>query len=429
MVVGSTLTTFDAFLKDNYTKDEVARTVNETHTFLDSLDTGRRGTGRRLVIPIVDTNPQGLAAIVADAQTAAEQSPGTGGNIQGTEFLVTWGDYSAHVDIGDKVMAASASDLGAFFEDKKEEIDGLYRAFGDVMSSYMLRDSGHSLGSTTTISTGVVTLTNKADIVNFEVGMLLVASANDGTSTGHSLIGAPSIGYVISVNYGTGSFTVSTTSGGTAGTPTSWTGTMYFFRNSDFGGGSSPNVILKGFGAWNPASDPSGGESFYGVDRSIQMIRRSGVRLVAADVNGLGLETRLKKLIVRMASRAKAAKKILLHPEQWQPLSDSIEGRGQRALDGEGATFSYRKIDLSTPAGMVEVISDKFMPITDAYAYDPDAIRVATLSGFPAIVNADGLQMLRKSNSNAYEFRLICYPAYAHRDPVRTGRCPLVTPS
>jgi hypothetical protein len=426
MVVGSTLTTFDAFLKENYTKDEVARTVNEDHVFMDSLDTGRRGTGRRWIIPVIDRNPQGLAAAVADAQTGAEQT--SGGNIGGIDFTVAWGDYSAHVDIGDKVMAASASDLGAFFEDKKEEIDGLYRAFGDVMSSYMLRDQGHSLGSGTD-SSGVQSLVNKADIVNFEVGQILVASANPGTATTDSLIGAPTLAYVIKVNYGTGQFTVAATSGGTAATPASWTGTMYYFRNSDFGGGSTPNRILLGFGAWNPAADPSAGESFEGVDRTINMIRRSGVRLVASDVNGLGLETRLKKLIVRMASRAKPAKKIVLHPEQWQPLSDSLEGRGQRALDGEGATFSYRKIELSTPRGMVEVTADKFMPITDAYAYDPDAIRVATLSGFPAIVNADGLQMLRKATSNAFEFRLICYPGYAHRDPVRTGRVPLVTPS
>jgi len=432
-MVGSTLTGFDAYLKDNYTKDEVGLLVNEDHNFLDDLDTARRGTGRRWIVPIIDANAQGLGATVPDAQFGAEQTQG--GNIQGAAWTVNWGDYSVHVDIGDKVMAASASDMGAFFEDKKAEIDSLYRAWGDTFSSYMLRDAGHSLGSGTNAG-GVQTLVNKADVVNFERGMTVIVSANDGTSTAHVILAGALTGYVVNTNYAAGTFTVSATSGGAAGTPTNWAGTMFYFRGSqggtgsatgDFGGSASPNRIILGFGAWNPAADPTS-TAFEGVDRTLDIVRRSGIRLVAADVAGLGIEQRAKKLVVRMASRGKRPKNLYLHPEQWQALADSLEGRGNRPI-GDGGKFNFMAIQLATPAGMVSIKSDRFMPIDACYALDPDAIRFASLDGFPKIVNGDGLTMLRKSNANVYEYRLATYPAYVHRLPPATGRCPLLIPS
>jgi hypothetical protein len=423
-MVGSTPTIIDSFLKDNYTKESVPKLVNEDHVFLDMLDTQERGTGRQLIVPIIDSNAQGLGATVADAQVGAEQT--SGGTYQGADWNIAWGDYSAHVNIGDKAMAVSASDMGAFFRDKQEEVDSLYRAWGDTFSSYALRDQGHSLGSGTN-SSGVQTLTNKQDIVNFEVGQIIVPSANDGTSTSHTLIASAGLGYVVAVNYNTGTFSVSATSGGSAGTPANWTGTMYYFRSGDFGGDVAPNRIILGYGAWNPAADPTS-TTFEGVNRAINIVRRSGIRLVASDLTGLGVEKRIKRLCTVMASRAKKPTKVLLHPEQWEALSNSLEARGQRPLEGKVGIFSFQKIQLATPGGMVDVFADKFMPVTAAYAFDPKAIRLLSVDGFPKVVNADGFQMIRRATSNVYEFRLAGYPAYYHYDCTKTGRATLLAP-
>lgn len=419
-----TVNTFDAFLKDNYDKAEIARLVNEDHVALDMLDTGLKLTGRRWIVPFIDGNPQGLGATVAGAQAGAQQA-GTGGSIQGDEWTITYGDYSAHVEIADKVMAVSASDMGAFFEDKKEEIDGLYRSFADTMSSYILRDSGHALGSFT-ISSGVCTLVNKSDIVQFEKGMILAVSANDGTSTAHALLTA-NLGYVIAVNYNAGTFTVSATANGAAGTPTDWTGTMYAFRSTDFGGGATPNRIILGYGAWCPAADPTS-TVFEGINRAIDPLRRGGVRLTAAEVAGLGIEQRIKRLSVRMASRGIAGKKVLLHPEQWQALADSLEARGNRSLDQKVGQFNFASLKLATPRGTVDIFADKFMPIDAAYMFDPQYIKLGSVDGFPKVVNGDGLTMLRKSDANTYEYRLVTYPAYCHKRPSACGRVPLLTP-
>lgn len=415
-------TYFDNFLKNNYVTGVITKLVNEEHVFLDKLSKST-GAGYQLIDILIDKNAQGAGATLAAAQAGSQQAANS--NVGGAQWIVPWGDYSACVEIPDKTMAQSASDLGAFFEAKKEEIDSLYRTFGDIMSAYVLRDSGHSL-ATGTISSGVITLTNKSDAVNFERGQLLVASANDGTSSGHTLLGSGSIGYVIAVNANAGTVTVSATSDGTAGTPGSWTGTMYLFRSGDFGG-SGATQILDGFGSYVPATDPS--DTFRNVARAVDVVARSGVRLTAAECAGLDIETRIKRLLARMASNAKsrAPKDIFLHPMVWQSLANALEARGARPLDGKAGTMNFSKLQLASPGrgGMVDIWADKFMPIDACYAVDFEYIKLRHLDGFPKIVNGDGLTMLRKATSNNYEFRLTTYPAFYVKGPGFCGRCPM----
>lgn len=423
--MASTLASFDPFIKDNFTKEKTPLLVNENHPFLDMLGEPMEVSGDPWVVPAIDHNPQGYGGTLAKAQAGSSQT--SGGNIGGFKWTVSMGDYAAVVEIGDKVIAASRNDVGAFFQNKKEEIEGLYRGWGDIFESYMLRDGGHSLGSFT-ISSGVCTLVNKQDIRNFETGQILDVSANDGTSTAHVIIASAGLGYVVAVNYNTGVFTVAATSGGTAATPTNWTGTMYAFRTGDFGGDTSPNRIVFGYGSFCPAADPSA-TSFEGVVRTVDIVKRSGVRLVAADVAGMGIEQRLKKLATKMSSRGKPGKKVLIHDEQWLQLATSFEARGNRPIDGKTGIFSYPKLQMASPKGVMDIFASSFMPVDAAYMFDPEAIRFATYDGFPKVINGDGLQMLRKATTNDYEFRLHSYPGYVHRIPPATGRCPLQVPS
>lgn len=421
---------FDAFLKENYSKGEVARLVNEEHPFLDRLSKST-GTGKYFVDVLIDKNASGVGATLPDAQAASGQTNNS--NVGGAEWIVPWGEYNAAVDIPDKVMAMSASDLGAFFENKKEEIDSLYRAFADVLEQYILRDSGHSIGSGvcgTSGNVGIITLDNPSDAVNFERGQLLVASANAGTATTDSLLGSGSIGYVIGVDANVGTVTVSATSGGSAGNPTSWStsSTNYLFRSGDFGGGSSPNAILYGFGSFVPAAAPSA-TAFCNVVRTVDVVARSGVRLLAADVAGKNIEQRLKQLVTRMHGMAKSKypTDIFVHSSAFLALSECLEAKGFRDVTkmDKAGEFMFPKITLTGPGGNVDVWGDKFMPIDAAYAVNFKYLKLKHLDGLPKVVNGDGLTMLRKATSNNYEFRLVSYPAFLVQAPGFQGRCPV----
>ena len=417
--MASTLTTFDPFLKRYYNPGQVTALVNKDRPFLAKIKK-TMGSGNLWVTPVIFANPQGLSADLVNAQLASNQA-GAGGNLQGKQWQSTWGDYTGAVSIGDKVIAASRDNVGAFFENQKAEIDRLYEQFADIMGLYAIGNSCHSVTpSAFTISSGVCTLVVPDDIVNIQVGMILQASAADGSTSSDTLID-PSLGYVIAVNENTGVFTVSATSGGSAGTPANWTGTMYAFRNGDFGGSGATRIML-GLSAWVPAADPSA-TSFEGVVRTAGITALSGVRLTAAEIAGVGIEQRIKKLVTRMVGRAKGPgpSDVFLNPEKWQALADSLESRGTRPLDGKIGTFNYQKVQLAAGGKMVDIWADRFCPLGRAFAVNFDYIEMKTLSGFPAVVNGDGLTMLRKTTSNDYEHRLVSYPAFQVKAPGYQG--------
>ncbi len=419
--MASTIVQFDAFLKEDYTRDKTDDLSMKDRPFYGRLNKEEDHSGDLYVHPVIVSGAQGFGATVAKAQQGAQQA--SGGNILGRKWTVLFGDYTASVEIGDKVMRASRNNAGAFLRNESTEIDSLYQGFGDVMSTYLLGNGGQSVtpGGFTNAA-GVCTLANPDDIVNIEVGQILVVSANDGSSSAHILIAASAVGYVVAVNRNAGTFTVSATSGGAAGTPTNWAGTMFGFRDGDFGGSGSTRIVL-GLGAWIPGTDP-GATVFEGVDRTLDIARLSGVRLTAAEVANLGLEQRIKKLVTRMRGRnfGPGPTDIYLNPEKWQALADSLESRVSREAGGTG-TFNYDKLTVSMAGKKVEIFADPFVPVGTCFATHQPSMKLAAYDKIPFVIDGDGLDMLRKTNGNDYEHRIQAYPAFCVPAPGYCGRC------
>ncbi len=428
--MASSLTTFAPFLKNYYNPGQVtALTIKNRIFYAKTKKTS--GSGDLWVTPVIYANPQGVSSTLANAQTVAT-SAGGGGNLQGKKWTSAFGDYSAVVDIGDKVIAASRDNIGAFFKNQTAEIDRLYESFGDVMGNYFIGDQGHSVTpGTFTISTGVCTLSQPDDAVFIYVGMQLQASAGSGVASTDTLLGSGSVGYVYAVNRNAGTFTVATSAANaaaaTAGTPSGWTGTMYAFRLGDFGasGATGFTRILLGLGAWVPASDPSAGTPFENIDRgALDVTALSGVRLTSTEIAGANNEQRIKRLVARMSGRAAAPPPtdVFLHPEKWQDLADSLESRGNRPLGEKIAGFNFQKIELATSGGMVNVWADRFCTYNACFAVNFDYIEAKSYTGYPGVINQDGTDLLRLSASNDYEYRLTCYPAFQVKAPGFQGR-------
>jgi len=418
--MASSLTSFDAFLKENYTSEKINDLTKKDRPLYGMIKKEEDQTGRRYIHPFQFANSQGLSATLPNAQTGAQQT--SGGNVQGRDWVCAWGDYTGSVFIGDKVIKASRTNVGSFLRDQTIEVDSLYNAFGDTMASYLYSDGGMSLGSGT-ISSGVITLANADDVVNFEVGQILLPSAGSGATSTDTIIASAGNGFVIAVNKNAGTVTVSATSGGAAGTPANWTGTMFFFRLGDFGatGATGFTRILLGLGAWIPASDPSA-TLFEGVNRTTDITKMSGVRLTAAEITGLTLEQRLKKLVTRMRGRnfGPGPTAVYLNPEKWQAVADSLESRGNREI-GSDAEFGYENISFKAGGKTVKLYADPFCPIGTAFAVH-DSIKLASLGKIPEVLNGDGLEMLRAAADNSFEYRIVAYPAFVAPAPGWCGR-------
>ena len=418
--MASTLASFDAFLKDYYTKDKIDDLTKKDRPFFGMVHREEDLGGDQYIHPFIFQNPQGFGATLAKAQQGSQQVSGNG-NLQGRKWKVAYGDYSASVEIGDKVIKASRSNVGAFLRDQETEINGLYNGFGDTFSTYLYSNGGQALGSLSNITAGVCTLVNADDVVNFEVGQILVVSSNDGSDPSHILVGGSAQGFVVAVNRNAGTFTVSATSGGAAGTPTNWAATQFVFRDGDFGGSGATRTLL-GLGAWIPAADPTA-TVFENINRTVDLSRMSGVRLTTAEVTGLTLEQRLKRLVTRMRGRnfGPGPDAVFLNPEKWQNVADSLESRGYREI-GSDAVTGYENISFKAGGKTVKLYADPFCPVGTAFALKMDTVKLGGLSKIPEVVNGDGLEMLRKVASNDYEYRLVAYPAFVVAAPGFCGR-------
>jgi hypothetical protein len=421
----ATLTLLDAFLKERYTDpDEVENLVKADRPLWAELNRDENCSGRTWNEPIIAGNPQGLGATRAKAQAGMNQAGAGGGGVLGYEWALKFGDYTASVPIDEKAIRAMKDDPGAFFRATQLQTDGLWEGFNDVMCTYLYSNGGQACG-TGTISSGVITLADKESVVNFAIGQILVASANDGSDVSHTLLGSGSQGFVIALDQNAGTVTVSATSGGSAGTPASWTGTMFFFRDGDFGG-SGATAIFKGLGFWLPSAAVGGSDSAYGVNRSVNQLLQ-GVRLTAAETTNVPIDQRLKRLGARMKGRfgGPGPDRVYLNPERWQDLADLLESRGTRPLDGKIGTLNFSYLQMSVGGNTVKIYADRFCPLARAFALRMKNWNFRSYGPVPDVLNGDGFDMLRQASADTYEYRLVAYPVFSTNAPSYNGSTPV----
>lgn len=423
----SSLTTFDYATKRFYNPGQVASLVCKDRPYLAKVKKTGNATGNLWCTPITVYNPQGTSGLLTSAQTVATAANG-GGNIQGKQWQSTWGQYHGNTQISAFVIALSRDNAGAFMENQRAEIDGIYNNFADTMAYYSLANAGRSITPGTftlnTATPGICTLLQPDDAVYLGAGQQVQISVNDGSTSTDIIVAGSATAFVIAVNAGAGTFTVSTTDGGAAGNPANWANaTAYFlFKLGDFLGNVGTRIML-GLGSWITATDPSA-TLFEGVDRTFNMMGLSGVRLTATEIAGLGTEDRVKKLVTRMTGRGMGPgpTDIFCNPEKWQSIANSMESKGQRPLDGKIGTFNYQRLQVAAGGKMVDVWADRFCPLSRLYAVNFDYIEIKhTSDGFPGVLNGDGLQMLRKTGSNDFEFRIWAIMANQVRAPGYQG--------
>lgn len=427
MAFSSTVTNF---LKSKYTDGAIPKQVIDQFPLFSRIPKRSDGGGDQLISSVLIGRPQGIGNTLAIAQAGASQGSALQ-DIKGRKWIVQWGDYSASVYIDDKSIKASRNNETAFLNWLNDEIDQLQQQYLEHMSTLLFADAGRSIGAGT-IAIGVITLTTAADIIKFPLGAMIQASAAAGNLTSDTLLGAGSIGYVIAQDEGAGTVTVASAAGSpTAATPGSWAGSMFFFRNGDFGG-SGAGTIYQGLGAWVPATAPTAGDSFNGVDRSVAPSQLAGFRLLSTDVVGMSTKQRITRLLTLMNTRGTTAgvTDVVLNPEKWQVLADEVQATGWRMLGETAETqINYNSIKVAIGGKVLDIVSDRHCPFATCFALtmpkNGQNICLWSMDNLPFVVREDGLEIFRSATANTYEHRLQGYPAMLIRAPGWCGRCPV----
>lgn len=392
------LTAMNAALKELYDGQVVENLVYADNPFLAMVRKKTDFGGKYKPIPIITGVSQGRSATFVNAQ--GNQSP-----VQVESFLLTRkSDYSI-ATIDNQTMLASRTDKMSFLEGAKLVIDGAIRSITNSLASALFRSGTGSIGGLGSIAAGVITLSNPADVVQFEVNMVLQANATDGGATPRA-----ALGYVIAVNRSLGTVTVSATGfGGAAGSPALWAPGDYLLVQGDL------NAKVSGLAAWLPTVAPASGDPlFYGVDRSVDPTRLGGVRY---DGSAQSIEESLidaSSLLAREGGKPDTA---LVTFQSFSALEKALGSKVQY-IDAKTGDIGFRGIMVNGANSMIKVFPDRNQIAQTCHLLQLDTWTLESLGDAPQILRyGDGLEMLRVSNADAGEARIGYYANLATNAP------------
>lgn len=381
--------------------------------------------GKYIPVPVVYGDPQGRSASFANAQTNQTAVADV------SFFVYTIQNYEL-VTIQNLFIEQTKNKAAAFVDGVKFSMDKGFRNLSNDMAHDLFGDGTGSRGAISSITSGVIVLTDPSQITQFEVGMVLVSYSVSGLTATIATGGA--LGYVIAVNrsFISPTVTVSATAGGSAGTPTNWSTSFpnlavqgdVNFASGGLGIGNGLVQKMVGFGGWLPTTAPTVGDSFWGVDRSVDT-RLSGVYL---DVSSESIEEGLIDISTAINLNGGESDMIFINFTSYAALLKSVGSKVQYVqVEHDNADISFKALHLQTPYGAIPVIPDRSCPAQTAFVLQMDTWKLRSLGKAPHILTygPEGLDGLRVGTADALEVRIGMYGNLTCSAPGWNGRAKL----
>lgn len=379
------LTAFAPALKQYYSTTRVENMVYKDHPFMGMVAKDETFGGKNLPLPIVHGNPQGRSRTFSTAKANKTAS-------QLKDFtLLRAKDYSL-ATIDNETAEASESDKGAFLKALTLEIDGAMQSAKNSLASGLFSDTSGSIGQVAVggITGQVVTLEDPDSIVYFENSMSLVSAA--AKSTGALAGGAAQI---VAVDRDLGTITLE--AGGVAAM--SLVAGAYLFVEGD------RNLSEAGLDAWLPMVAPTGGDNFFGVDRSVDTTRLAGIRF---DGSALPIEEALVGGLSRLNRDGGRGETCFINYAKFKDLENALGSKVQYMTSKAygRADIGFEGIQIKGNKGVTNVIADPFCPSNRAYMLSMETWKLYSLKKPIRILDLDGNKLLRESDADAVELRV-----------------------
>lgn len=367
---------------------------------LVSKDTETKAGGKYYPVPVMSGTIQGASATFTEAQN--NQTPNSY-----QEFLVNYRTEYELTSITGQAWRAAGTDIQAFLNTSKSFIQGGFQTAMKRLGSAVFRSGTGTLGQNNAMSTGVITLVNPQDAVQFEQGMTLQASTSDGSGLRSAK------GYVIAVDYQGGTITVSATGvGGVAGNPTSWsTGASgdYLLQSGD------SNGLMSGLLAWLPTTAPALTDSFYNVNRGINPTRLGGIRIAGQQLPIIEALSNATQEVSRMGGDPTHC---FTSYASYAALVNAL-GSNKQFVEAHhpDADISYKGVWLNGDGGDVQVFPDRDCPSYTGFVLELPTWGLVSMGELPGFLDYDGNQILRVTNADAVECRIGGYPNLTCNNP------------
>ena len=382
------VTSASAALKVYYSNQRMQQLTYKDCPFYAMLTKIKNFEGSSYPLPMRVTNPQGRSATFSNAQ--AQKQPSNYKTFQ----LVRKTDYSL-ASITTEAILASSSNPGAFIRLATAEIDGALESLKRSIAFSLYGDGSGSLGTVTepADTETFFDLENAEDVVKFEVGQLV--EIRNGATVRLWDVGITDA-QVTSVDRDSGRIGTNRT---------------YSAANGTIADGDTVNVVgdydskLTGLAGWIPSTAPTGGDNFFGVDRSIDATRLGGVRVTST---GKPLDEALIDAARRINREGGSPDYAMMSFDKYAQLEKTLGGR-IRYEEVQVAGISFTSIVVNGPSGKIRCMADRDCPSDRIYLLTMDSWALYSLKEPIMLVDLDGNKMLREASADAYEVRCAFY--------------------
>ena len=389
-----------AILKQLYSDDawvmkDLVFNKNRFLSMVDKDETEMGLGGSLFPIPVLYDVGGGGSANLGTAQTY-QTAPAT------AQFQLTTVNVYRVGSITNQFLRASAQNIGAFMPAAKMNVKALYMGAANDAAFQLFSDGSGTRGTfglgSGSINNGVITLDNLGQVYQFSVNMALTSFSISGSTPTQSTGAA--IGYVIAVDTGAGTITVSATQQGAAGTPSNWsTSFPYLSRAGDTnfitnGLNSSNMLCMAGVGAWIPSTAPSGSDSFLTVNRSVSPTKLAGLRFPGSSESIQDCLIDATNQLAAQSSEAGDPDVIFINPVSYQVLVKNLTGQGVyqmiRAKVNEEVEISFKALVLPTANGEISIVQDRNVPAATAFILTMKTWKLRSLGKFPQFLSFPG---------------------------------------
>lgn len=386
----ATVTTLSNVLKTKYDQKKLYKMMYPQCAFFARMRKDEKFGGNNARITLRYGRPQGGSMTFTTTQANKTSSA------DGAFLLTRAKDYYTS-GISAEALLAADGDENTVLNGLKGEMEGTTIAFARSIANQLYGNGGAARGrisAGSNVATNTVTLAEPNNIVFFEPQMYVQASAADGTSGALRNGGAHELIAAVDRDLGT----IRSTSGAWNTTIAAIAALDYLFREGDFG------LAAKGLLAWLPLVAPTGGDNFFGQDRSFDATRMAGVRFAATA--GAAKEDTLIDASARLGRENGMPDAVYLHNIDRADIVKNLFGKAEfEMIKGTDGEIGFKAIILEGDKGPLRLMSDPNCPKGNFFLLQEDTWVIKSIKGLPHLINEDGLNMLRESAADGYEWR------------------------
>ena len=402
-------TALSAVLKTKYTQKNFRFLTYQNNPFYAMVPKRTDFGGKNKVVAMRYGAPQGRGISVAVAQGGKTASAYTA-------FTVTRTSDYATASITGEAIRAAKGDANTLVEGLTKEIDATIYTSMRSLALFLAGDGGGSRGqisSGSNVGTPTITLAVPSDIVNFEVGMKVSASADNGVTGSAGLRSAGAVATITGIDRDLGTLTIS---GNWSASIAAVAAGDYLFQNSLAGASNSDyQAVIKGAFAWCPIAAPSA-TAFFGVDRTADKTRLGGVRISG---NGGPIEETLVEAAARLVREGSTPSHCFMNPLDYSQLVRSLGAKVtyDRAKSFDEPEIGFKAVQLDGPKGPINVVADLNFKQGYSLMGQLDTWCLESLGECPGILAEDDLMIFRSATSDDYEVRVGYYGNVTNEAP------------